>query len=80
MGHLPRRHLDAQTGSKVAGLNLWDQGHISPIIVAADCSIPEQTRVAVWSDDATYSVGSKGRSLSDTRTNTDVTIAITGGP
>lgn len=72
---------DAQTGNKVAGLDLWDQGHISPIIVAADySSIPEQTRVAVWSDDATYSVGSKGRSLSDTETNTDVTIAITGGP
>ena len=67
---------DAQTGNKVAGLDLWDQGHISPIIVAADySSIPEQTRVAVWSDDAAYSVGSKGRTLADTEQNTDVTQA-----
>lgn len=66
---------DAQTGNKVAGLDLWDQGHISPIIVAADySSIPEQTRVAVWSDDAAYN-GSKGRTLADTEQNTDVTQA-----
>ncbi len=67
---------DAGTGNKVAGLDLWDAGHISPIIVAADySSIPEQTRVAVWSDDAAYTVGSKGRSLADTEQNTDVTQA-----
>ena len=57
------------------------QGHISPVLVAADySSIPEQARVAVWSDDGTYPVGSKGRSVSDTETNTDVAIAIVGGP
>lgn len=67
---------DAQTGNKVAGLDLWDQGHISPIIVAADySSIPEQTRVAVWSDDGTYGVGSKGKLLKDTSQVTDQTQA-----
>lgn len=35
---------DAQTGNKVAGLDLWDEGQISPILVAADySSIPNQT-------------------------------------
>lgn len=68
--------FDAQTGNKVAGLDLWDDGHISPIIVAADySSIPEQTRVAVWGDQNTYTVGSKGRLLADTEQNTDVTQA-----
>lgn len=67
---------DAGTGNKAAALDLWDDGHISPIIVAADYStIPEQTRVAVWSDSNAYAVGSKGRSLSDTEANTDVTQA-----
>ena len=67
---------DAQTGNKVAGLDLWDQGHISPIIVAADySSIPEQTRVAVWGDQDTYTVGSKGKMLSDTEATTDITQA-----
>ena len=67
---------DAQTGNKVAGLDLWDAGHISPIIVAADySSIPEQARVAVWSDSNTYAVGSKGRQLADVEQNTDVTQA-----
>lgn len=68
--------FDAQTGNKVAGLDLWDDGHISPIVVAADySSIPEQTRQAVWGDQDTYTVGSKGRSLADTEQNTDVTQA-----
>lgn len=70
---------DAQTGNKVAGLDLWDAGHISPIIVAADySSIPEQTRVAVWSDDATYAVGSKGKTLTDIETLADATQATVG--
>lgn len=67
---------DAQTGNKVAGLDLWDQGHISPIIVAADySSIPEQTRVAVWSDTNDYAVGSKAKTLTDVQSNTDLTQA-----
>lgn len=67
---------DAQTGNKVAGLDLWDAGHISPILVASDySSIPDQTRVAVWGDTSTYSVGAKGRTLTDTEANTDVTQA-----
>lgn len=52
---------DAGTGNKVAGLDLWDNGKISPIIVAADySSIPDQSRVAVWSDNASYAANSKG--------------------
>ena len=52
---------DAGTLNKVAGLDLWDSGHISEIIVASDySSIPEQTRLAVWLDDDSYSVGQKG--------------------
>lgn len=52
---------DAQTNNKVAGMDLWDNGHISPIMLALDLSaLPEQTRVAVWSDDDTYIAGSKG--------------------
>lgn len=52
---------DAGTANKVAGLDLWDEGHISPVIVAADYSaIPQTTRLAVWSDTDTYSTGEKG--------------------
>lgn len=39
---------DAQTGNKVAGLDVWDAGQISPILVAADySSIPNQTALLV---------------------------------
>ena len=38
-------------------------------------SIPEQTRVAVWGDQDTYTVGSKGKMLSDTEATTDITQA-----
>lgn len=42
--------FDAQTGNKVAGLDLWDEGQISPILVAADySSIPNQTTLLVES-------------------------------
>lgn len=52
---------DAGTQNKVAGLDLWDEGKISPIIVAADYSaIPETTRLALWSDSDTYAPGEKG--------------------
>lgn len=72
---------DAGTGNKVAGLDLWDAGHISPILVASDySSIPDQTRVAVWSDDDTYAAGQKGKSLADTEANTDATQAWVGAP
>jgi len=57
---------DAGLTNKVAGLDLWDNGHISPIIVAADySSIPDQSRVAVWSDADTYTTGQKGLVLQD---------------
>lgn len=67
---------DAQTNNKVAGMDLWDIGHISPIMLALDLSaLPEQTRVAVWSDNNTYGAGEKGKVLADTEANTDVTQA-----
>jgi hypothetical protein len=67
---------DAQTNNKVAGMDLWDIGHISPIMLALDLSaLPEQTRVAVWSDSDTYSAGEKGKVLADTEANTDLTQA-----
>lgn len=57
---------DAGTGNKVAGLDLWDAGKISPVIAAFDySSIPEQTRLAVWSDTDTYGTGEKGKLLAD---------------
>ena len=58
--------FDAGLTNKVAGLDLWDNGHISPIIVAADySSIPDQSRIAVWSDADTYTTGQKGLVLQD---------------
>lgn len=67
---------DAATGNKVAGLDLWDDGHISPVIVASDySSIPDQTRKAVWGDTDTYLVGSKGRIHTDTGDTVDITQA-----
>lgn len=57
---------DAGLTNKVAGLDLWDNGHISPIIVAFDySSIPDQARIAVWSDTDTYTTGQKGLVLQD---------------
>jgi hypothetical protein len=57
---------DAGTGNKVAGLDLWDNGKISPIIVASDySSIPDQARVAVWSDTDTYGAGTKADDLAN---------------
>lgn len=44
-------------------MDLWDEGQISPIMLALDLSaVPEQTCVATWSDNNTYPVGSKGNS------------------
>jgi len=57
---------DAGLTNKVAGLDLWDSGHISSIIVAADySSIPDQSRIAVWNDTDTYTTGQKGLVLQD---------------
>lgn len=57
-------------------MDLWDIGHISSIMLALDLSaLPEQTRVAVWTDNDTYSAGEKGKVLADTEANTDVTQA-----
>ncbi len=63
---------DAQTNNKVAGMDLWDIGHISPIMLALDLSaLPEQTRVAVWSDSNTYGTGEKGKVLVDAADDAD---------
>lgn len=63
---------DAQTNNKVAGMDLWDVGHISPIMLALDLSaLPEQTRVAVWSDNSTYASGEKGKVLADVADNAE---------
>jgi hypothetical protein len=56
---------DAQTLNKVAGLDLYDAGHISPIMVLTDFSsavpvLASAARVAVWSDTDTYTTGQKG--------------------
>lgn len=67
---------DAALNNKVAGMDLWDEGHISPIMLALDLSaLPEQTRVAVWSDNNSYDAGEKGKVLADAEANTDVTQA-----
>ena len=52
---------DASTNNKVAGLDLWDAGHTSPIMVVTDfsSSIPSIVN-AVWSDNDTYGTGEKG--------------------
>lgn len=59
---------DATTNNKVAGLDLWDAGHISPIMVVTDFSsavpvISAATATAVWEDDTVYLAGSKGHFL-----------------
>lgn len=60
----------------MAGLDLWDAGKVAPVIVATDLSgVPEQTRVAVWSDVSNYGAGTKGKTLVDAEANTDVTQA-----
>lgn len=70
---------DAATNNKVAGMDLWDVGHISPIMLALDLSaLPEQTRVAMLSDTDTYNPGEKGYNidlLPTIEANTDVTQA-----
>lgn len=71
---------DAGTGNKVAGLDLWDAGKPSEIMVVTDFSsavpvVADATRVAVWADDDTYTAGQKGKDLADTMSNTDVTQA-----
>lgn len=63
---------DAQLNNKVAGMDLWDIGHISPVILALDLSaVPEQTRLAVWSDSNTYGAGEKGKVLADANDNAE---------
>ncbi len=59
---------DATTNNKVAGLDLWDEGHISPIMVVTDFSsavpvISAATATATWSDSDTYGTGEKGNDL-----------------
>ena len=67
---------DAGLTNKVAGLDLWDNGHISPIIVAFDySSIPDQSRIAVWSDADTYTIGQKGLLLQDAADDAELAAA-----
>lgn len=60
-------------------MDLWDEGHISPIMLVLDLSaLPEQTRVAMLSDTDTYNPGEKGYNidlLPDILDNTDLTQA-----
>jgi len=64
---------DAGTGNKVAGLDLWDQGQPSPIMVSIDYSaVPAQ----VWGyADSNTQAGTMGKALTDTEANSDVTQA-----
>ena len=63
---------DAALNNKVAGMDLWDEGHISPIMLALDLSaLPEQTRVAVWSDNSIYDAGEKGTLLASAADDAD---------
>lgn len=71
---------DAGTGNKVAGLDLWDAGKPSEIMVVTDFSsavpvVADATRVAVWQDSSSYTAGQKGKDLADTMSNSDVTQA-----
>ena len=68
---------DAGTNNKVAGLDLWDNGHISPIMVVTDFSsaVPVLSN-AVWSDSTTYTSGQKGDTLKSAADNAEL-AAIT---
>jgi len=64
---------DAGTSNKVAGLDLWDAGHISPIMVQYDFSVVPS---AVWGyADSNTQAGTMGKALTDTEANSDVTQA-----
>lgn len=64
---------DAGTSNKVAGLDLWDAGHISPIMVQYDFSVVPS---AVWGyADSNTQTGTMGKALTDTEANSDVTQA-----
>lgn len=67
---------DAGTNNKVAGLDLWDAGHISPIMVVTDFSsaVPVLAN-AVWTDDVDYNPGTKGANSDAVLSNTDATQA-----
>lgn len=59
---------DAGTNNKVAGLDLWDAGHVSSVMVVTDFSsavpvLAAASAVSVWSDTDTYASGTKGYEL-----------------
>jgi len=56
---------DAGTGNKVAGLDLWDEGKPSEIMVQSDFSV---VPAAVWGySDANTQAGTMGKIQSDTK-------------
>ena len=67
---------DAGTNNKVAGLDLWDEGQPSQIMVVTDFSsaVPVLAN-AVWTDDVDYMPGTKGANSDAVLSNTDATQA-----
>lgn len=58
---------DAGTGNKVAGLDLWDDGKPSEIMVVTDFSSAVPVIVnSMWSDSTVYAAGTKGFIQNDT--------------
>lgn len=62
---------DAGTNNKVAGLDLWDAGQPSPVMVVTDFSsavpvISDAVRQAVWNDTSQYALNAKGGLVADT--------------
>jgi len=67
---------DAGTNNKVAGLDLWDEGKPSEIMVVTDFSAAVPVIVnSLWNDSNTYAVGTKGKAVIDTESNSDATQA-----
>lgn len=63
---------DAGSNNKVAGLDLWDEGKPSPVMVVTDFSsavpvVADATRTSVWSDTTAYPAASKGGILAKTK-------------
>lgn len=64
---------DAGTGNKVAGLDLWDEGKPSEIMVQSDFSVVPS---AVWGYSSTGALAATmGKALVDAEANSDVTQA-----
>jgi len=67
---------DAGLNNKVAGFDLWDEGQPSKIMVVTDFSAAVPVIVnSLWNDSNTYAVGTKGKAVIDTESNSDATQA-----